>query len=161
MATTQAVTTTTKCPNCGAVNRIDPDKIARGEVPVCGRCSTPLPVDQTRSVPSGGDGKPITVTDATFAEQVEKSLVPVLVDLWAPWCGPCRAIAPALDQLASELAGKANIAKLNVDENPRTSARFQVTSIPLLLIFKEGKEVDRLVGAQPKAVIAKRLERFL
>jgi len=81
----------------------------------------------------------------------------VLVDAWAPWCGPCRLIAPVLDQLASESGGRYKIVKLNVDENPRTSAQFQIRSIPTMLIFKNGQVVDQIVGAVPKQTIAARL----
>jgi len=103
--------------------------------------------------------KPVTVTDATFSSEVERSPLPVLVDMWAPWCRPCHMIAPVIDQLASEMAGRVRFAKLNVDENPATAARFDARSIPTLLVFKGGQEVDRLVGVQPKAEIARRLER--
>ena len=99
------------------------------------------------------------MTDATFAREVLEAsgARPVLLDCWAPWCGPCRVIAPVLDQLAAEAGGRYEIAKLNVDENPQTAARFQIQSIPTLLIFKQGQAVDRIVGAQPKQVIAARL----
>jgi thioredoxin len=82
------------------------------------------------------------------------------VDLWAPWCGPCRIIAPVLDQLAAEMAGRVRIAKLNVDENPATASRFNVSSIPTLLVLKDGREVDRFVGVQPKSEIMRRLEQL-
>jgi thioredoxin len=99
------------------------------------------------------------VTDQTFAQEVigASSSVPVLVDAWAEWCGPCRMIAPALDQLAAESGGRYKIAKLSVDENPRTSAEFQIRSIPTMLIFKGGKLVDQITGAVPKQAIAARL----
>lgn len=138
------------CPACGATNRVPPDRVARGLAPVCGKCRAPLPV-----------GKPQPVTDASFAQDVERSPLPVLVDAWAPWCGPCHMIAPVIDQLATELAGRVRVVKLNVDDNPRTAARFDLRSIPTLLVLKGGREVDRLVGVQPKQEIARRLERVL
>jgi thioredoxin 2 len=137
------------CPACGATNRVPRAKIGQGLQAVCGQCKAALPVS-----------KPVTVTDATFAAEVERSAVPVLVDLWAPWCGPCRIIAPVLDQLAVELAGRVRIAKLNVDENPATASRFKVSSIPTLLLLKGGREVDRIVGAQSKFEILRRLDRL-
>lgn len=81
----------------------------------------------------------------------------MLVDCWAPWCGPCRAIAPVMDQLAAESQGQYRITKLNVDENPQIASHFQIASIPTMLIFKDGKLIDRLIGAQPKQAIAERL----
>jgi thioredoxin len=106
-------------------------------------------------------GKPLTVTDATFSAEVEHSPVPVLVDLWAPWCGPCRMISPVLEDLAVEMGGRLRVAKLNIDENPKTTARFNVQSIPALLVFRGGREVDRMVGVQPKSEIVRRLEQIL
>ncbi|HEV8292736.1 MAG TPA: thioredoxin [Tepidisphaeraceae bacterium] len=139
------------CPSCGAKNRVDPQRIQRGEAPVCGRCKRLLL----------GEAGPVEVTDATFATEVERSPVPVLVDMWAPWCGPCRMLAPTIDQVAAEMAGRIKVAKLNVDENPQTAGRFNISGIPAMLIFKDGREVDRIVGLAPKPQIAQRLQRFL
>jgi thioredoxin len=100
----------------------------------------------------------VTVSDATFAAEVERSALPVLLDAWAPWCGPCRMIAPVVDQLAAELAGRARVAKLNIDDNPITASRLNVRSIPMLLVFKGGREVDRIIGVHPKSEIARRVE---
>ena len=140
-----------RCPACGATNRVPPEKIARGLAPVCGRCKTPLPVQ------SG----PVTVTDATFDAEVEHSPLPVLLDMWAAWCGPCTMLAPVVEELAREMAGRVRVAKLDVDANPATAARFSVRSIPTLLVLRGGREVDRIVGVQPKAEIVRRLERVL
>jgi thioredoxin len=101
------------------------------------------------------------VSDVTFASEVERSPLPVLVDAWAPWCGPCRMIAPVIEELAAEMAGRVRVTKLNVDENPATAARFNLRSIPTLLVLSGGREVDRLIGAQPKAEIVRRLERVM
>jgi thioredoxin len=144
------------CSNCGARNRVN-EFLAAAHKPVCGKCGTPL---------SGGDSedlRPQVVSDASFATDVidASSTKPVLVDAWAEWCGPCRMVAPVLDQLAAESNGRYKIAKLNVDENPRTAAQFNIRSIPTLLIFKNGKMVDQIIGAQPKQTIAARLARQL
>jgi len=104
---------------------------------------------------------PVTVTDANFAQEVEESPLPVLLDIWAPWCGPCRMIAPVIEQLAGELAGRVKVAKLNSDENQMTASRYNVRSIPTLLVLKDGKEIDRIVGALPKQEILRRLEGAL
>jgi thioredoxin 2 len=140
-----------QCSNCGAKNRVPPEKLERGLLPVCGRCKKPL----------SADNKPLTVTDATFSAEVERAALPVLVDLWAPWCGPCRMISPILEALAAEMAGRIRVAKLNIDDNPVTTARFNIQSIPALLIFRGGKEIDRMVGARPKSEIVRRLEQLL
>jgi thioredoxin len=101
------------------------------------------------------------VTDANFAEEVERSPLPVLLDMWAPWCGPCRMIAPVIEQLAAEMAGRVKVAKLNTDENQMTASRFNVRSIPTLLVLKDGKEIDRIVGALPKQEILCKLESLI
>jgi thioredoxin len=141
------------CPQCGAKNRVD-ERASVDKQPICGRCGTQLPHASGTT-----DGKPQIVTDATFANDVvaASSSRPVLVDAWAEWCGPCRMLAPVLDQLAAESGGRYKIAKLNVDENPRTSQQFGIRSIPTLLIFRDGKLVDQIVGVVPKQTIAARL----
>lgn len=106
-----------------------------------------------------GDGKPLTLTDANFQQTINQSL-PVLVDFWAPWCGPCRMVAPSVEKLAQEFAGRAIVGKLNVDENQMTAQRYRVMSIPTLIIFKNGQPVDQIVGAQPYAALQQRLARF-
>ena len=140
------------CPKCSAKNRVD-ERTATEKQPVCGKCGAPLPSA------AAATGKPRTVTDDSFERDVVEasSTRPVLVDAWAEWCGPCRMIAPVLDELAAEANGRYTITKLNVDENPRTAAQFQIRSIPTLLIFKNGKLVEVILGAQPKQAIAARL----
>ncbi len=140
-----------RCHSCGATNRVPLEKVRSGLQPVCGRCKGRMPFDF----------EPVKVTDATFSSEVENLPLPVVVDMWAAWCGPCRMIAPVIDELASELAGRVRFAKLNVDENPATAARFQARSIPTLVILKGGREVDRIVGAQPKSEIVRRLEKVI
>ena len=130
------------CPSCGTTNRLPP--LQPGRKAVCGKCKTALP-ERT--------GGPVEVTDATFSIEVERSETPVLLDMWADWCGPCHMLAPTIDQLSSELAGRVKVAKLNIDENPGIANRFGVRSIPTLLVLKDGREVDRLVGVQPKQEI--------
>lgn len=143
------------CENCGAKNRVDAGAAQKSLQAVCGRCGAKL----NAGAQAGRAGnKPLTVTDASFEREVlGGGSLPVLLDCWAEWCGPCRMIAPALEELAAESQGRYVIAKLNVDENPQTSAQFGVRSIPTLLIFKHGQLVERIVGAQPKHAIAARL----
>lgn len=133
------------CLACGAKNRIG--QPPPGTLPTCGRCGATLPW--------------LTVgSDATF-EQDLRAPATVLVDLWAPWCAPCRMVAPVLEALSQELLGKLKVVKLNVDENPLVSERYQVRSIPTLLVFKDGQLVDTIVGAMPKAQLRGRLEPHL
>jgi thioredoxin len=145
------------CDKCGAKNRVI-DAAVENVQPVCGRCGAKLTPDAGAQNVNAGEGKPIKVTDASFARDVlGAGRRPVLLDCWAEWCGPCRMIAPLLDELAAEAHGRYTIAKLNVDENTRTAAQFGIRSIPTLLIFKDGQLVERIVGAQPKQNIAARL----
>ena len=136
-----------QCPNCKTVNRVSKSKLQAGLSPRCGKCKELLSMSK----------EPIIVTDKTFEQEVEKSSLPVLIDCWAPWCGPCHMLAPTIEQLAEELDGRIKVAKLNVDENPQTAMKFGIMSIPTMLIFKDGEIVDRLVGVQPKAAIEQRL----
>lgn len=134
------------CGGCGQRNRVKVGHSA--DAAVCGRCRRPL-----------GVGRVVEVTDASYRTEVEASALPVLLDCWAPWCGPCRIVAPVLESLAPRLAGRVKIAKLNVDENPSTAARFNVSSIPTMLLVKEGRVSGRIVGAHPEAAILAELER--
>lgn len=127
------VTSQVNCPKCDARNRLPVSVSGR---PRCGKCHADLPwlVD---------------VDTGQFSAVVEQSTLPVLVDLWAPWCGPCRVIAPALEQLAVDLAGSIRVVKVNVDEEPAVSARLGVQGIPTMVIFRGGGEIARQVGALP------------
>ncbi len=102
-----------------------------------------------------------TVSDATFDETIKASTEPVLVDFWAEWCGPCKMIAPVLDEIAAEKVGSLKIAKLNVDDNPAIARRFEVMSIPTLILFKDGEPAKRIVGAKGKAALLSDLAEFL
>ncbi len=103
----------------------------------------------------------IIVTEENFEEEVLRSAVPVLVDFWAPWCGPCRALAPVLDQVASEHDGKIRIAKVNIDEQPNLATRYNITSIPAMKVFQNGKEVREIIGAMPKPKIEEQLHGII
>ena len=129
------------CPSCGAKNRAGP--VPRG-TPRCARCKAALPWI-------------VAADESTFGAETEAS-VPVVVDFWAPWCGPCRIVEPALAELASERAGSLKVVKVNVDENQQLAARFAAMSIPLLVILRDRREVDRVVGATPKTQLAARLD---
>ena len=133
-----------RCLNCGTKNRMPENRLR--DKPFCGKCGAALVV-------TGDQGRPVEVTDGTFSHEVLSAPGSVLVDCWAPWCGPCRMMAPILDELALKYGGGVLIAKLNVDENPLTASRYDVRSIPTMLLFKDGKLVNSLVGALPKETI--------
>ncbi|MDP3085437.1 MAG: thioredoxin TrxC [Rubrivivax sp.] len=128
------------CPHCGATNRVPGERL--GDDPVCGRCGQPLL-----------DGRPIELGDADFDAFVGASALPVLVDFWAPWCGPCRSMAPAFEQAGRTLKGRAVLVKVNSDDNPGLSQRFAIRSIPTLVRLQGGRETQRQSGALPAAQI--------
>ncbi|NOX38764.1 MAG: thioredoxin [Calditrichaeota bacterium] len=105
--------------------------------------------------------KPITVTDSTFQKEVLESPIPVLVDFWAPWCAPCRIIAPVVEEIAQEYSGLLKVAKLNTDENPETAMTYHIMGIPTLGIFVKGQMVDQIVGAYPKDFIVNKLNQYI
>jgi thioredoxin 2 len=149
----QKDTRTIRCTKCGIKNRIPMDKA--GANAKCGRCSSPLDTSDFLN------RSPVIVTDDNFAAKVLKSPIPVLVDCWAPWCGPCKMIGPVMEELAEEYYGKIRVCKLNVDENPATASRFKISSIPTMLIFDKGELKDTIVGAVPKQQIAGRISSFV
>ena len=128
------------CPTCGTKNRRPP--LPPGRIAVCGKCKTPLPERAAG---------PVEVPDTTFSTEVERSVTPVLLDMWADWCGPCHMLAPTIDQLSSELPGRVKVAKLNIDENQATPAKYSVRGIPTLMLFKNGNLQATRVGALSKS----------
>lgn len=124
------------CPKCNATNRIPADRLS--DVPKCGKCKSILFM-----------GKPVELTSANVAAVLNHNDIPVLVDCWADWCGPCKSFAPIFEQAAKELEPKIRLAKLNTEKQQQIAGRWQIRSIPTLILFKRGKEVDRLSGAVP------------
>jgi thioredoxin 2 len=139
-----AATATIRCPNCGKLNRVA--AVAEG-IPRCGACQTALPWI-------------VDVDEQTFDPAV-RAAVPVLVDFWAPWCGPCRMVTPAVEQMAREYAGRLKAVKLDIDQAPAVAARYGVQSIPLLVLIRDGEEVARQVGAVPPQQLRRWLESQL
>jgi thioredoxin 2 len=134
-----------RCENCGRKNRVP---AAASGTPRCANCHRPLPW-----LTEAGDD--------TFAEVVDEASIPVLVDLWAPWCGPCHMVSPALERLAQDMAGRIKLVKVNVDAAPRVASRFSVQGIPTLLLMRHGQVVARQTGAAPEAALRTWLEQGL
>jgi len=134
-----------RCPHCGRRNRVP--ATAAG-TPRCGNCHRPLPWI-------------VDTGDEDFAEVAEHASVPVLIDLWAPWCGPCRMVSPALEQLAAEMAGRLKLVKVNVDESPKLQQRFGVQAIPTLMVLRDGRVAARQAGAAPAPALRAWLEQTL
>jgi thioredoxin 2 len=137
---TAAKKATVACPFCATLNRVRMDRVQ--DRPKCGECGRPLLLD-----------RPVAVTDAAFDKVISGSDVPVLVDFYADWCKPCKIMAPLLDELARERAGQLLVMKLNTDLNQNVSVRFAIGGIPTLILFKNGSEASRVVGAVPKSKI--------
>jgi thioredoxin 2 len=144
-STSTATSSIIECPNCGKKNRVLPS--APG-VPRCGNCHKPLPWI-------------VDADDDTFPDIADAATMPVVVDIWAPWCGPCRMVTPILEQLAREFAGRIKLVKVNADEARRTAERFLIRGIPTLLVLSHGQEVARQVGAAPADVLHKWLDESL
>ena len=135
------------CEQCGAINRVRAEKLAAG--PHCSRCKSPLPVD-----------RPVQVSDAVFDQVIGGNNLPVLVDFYATWCGPCKSMAPALDQLAAAHQGRALVAKLDTDRNQAISARYGIRGVPTIILFQGGREVTRQVGSVPAAALESMLASY-
>lgn len=139
---------TLRCQFCETWNRIDAERAA--DRPKCGKCGRPMLLD-----------RPVKLTEESFARTIEESAIPVLVDFYADWCGPCKMMAPAVDDVAARYLGRALVAKLDTDHAQRTSGSFGIRGIPTVIVFKDGKEVARQTGAVPKAALEQMLSGAL
>ncbi len=142
-----------RCPSCGTQNRIPADRA--GQTAKCGKCQSSVATDILLTA------APVMVTDRDFEMKVLKSPLPVLMDCWAPWCGPCRTMTPVMAALAREWQGKARVGKLNIDQNPLTATRFQVMSVPTFLIFDNGRLKETIPGAVQKEILQTKMRPYL
>ncbi len=140
----------TICTHCGTKNRVPSERIR--DKPRCARCHSELPA---------GAVLPVEATDASFDRELTNTDLPVLVDFWAPWCGPCRMVGPVLEQLASQYQGRLKVVKVNVDQNQAVAGRYQIRSIPTMMIFEKGVKRHELTGALPKQEIERQLRPFI
>jgi thioredoxin len=138
------------CAHCGGVNRIPEDRLTASAAAKCGKCGEPLFPGQAEAV--SGD---------VFEKIVARSDVPVLVDFWAPWCGPCRRVSPIVEEIAGERGDALKVVKLNIDENQQTAIKFNVMSIPTLMVFSNGEVKKTVIGAYPKKKLEEELEPAL
>lgn len=132
------------CPNCGAVNRVPGRRL--GDGPSCGKCKSPL-----------FDGHPVALTDQTFDRYLNREGLPLVVDFWAPWCGPCKMMAPAYEQAAARIEPRARLAKVDTEQNPMLAQRYGIRSIPTLAVFKGGRQV----ASQPGAMVGAQLVQWI
>ena len=135
------------CSSCRQVNRVPSTRVTHD--PTCGRC-------KQKVFPH----RPVDVTEASWRTEVETSPIPVLVDFWAPWCPPCRALAPSLERVAAARAGRLKVVKVNVDQNPELASRYAARSIPTMVVLRDAREIDRMVGALPEHEIQRRIDRI-
>ena len=136
------------CPSCNATNRIPVAKMAAG--PACGKCHKPL-----------FNGRPVTLSSQNFQQHIKRSDIPVVVDFWAPWCGPCKMMAPAFEQASAELVPDARLAKLNTEDEQSIAGKFNIRSIPTMVIFKNGREIARQAGAMSAVDIKSWVQTYI